>query len=108
MESQWSNMGERRSVLLLPLLLLLLDSVSQLWAFPFSPSLDLDVTPRTTVLSTGERQAASSFYLLALKGEARQELNQGFGSAQSNPSESVLLQSEYPDTTPRVKGQSQG
>uniref|UniRef100_I3JM66 Semaphorin 4G n=1 Tax=Oreochromis niloticus TaxID=8128 RepID=I3JM66_ORENI len=27
--------------------------LSQLWAFPFSPSLDLDVTPRTTVFSKG-------------------------------------------------------
>ena len=48
-------MGEQRSVqpvlLLLPLLLARL---SQLWAFPFSPSLDLDVTPRTTVFSKGE------------------------------------------------------
>ncbi|XP_075896660.1 semaphorin-4G [Nelusetta ayraudi] len=49
-EVLWSNMVERRSILLL---LLLLDSVSQQWAFPFSPSLDLDVTPRTTVFSTG-------------------------------------------------------
>ncbi|XP_041818283.1 semaphorin-4G [Chelmon rostratus] len=49
-------MGDQRSVqplLLLLLLLLLLARMSQLWAFPFSPSLDLDVTPRTTVLSKG-------------------------------------------------------
>lgn len=52
-----SNMGEQRSVrplLLLLLLLLFLNRMSQLWAFPFSPSLDLDVTPRTTVFSKGE------------------------------------------------------
>lgn len=50
-------MGDQRSVqrLLPPLLLLtLLARMSQLWAFPFSPSLDLDVTPRTTVFSKGE------------------------------------------------------
>lgn len=47
------TMGESKSILLL-LLFLFLDSTSQLWAFPFSPSLDLDVTPRTTVFSTGE------------------------------------------------------
>ncbi|KAF3853873.1 hypothetical protein F7725_014561 [Dissostichus mawsoni] len=35
------------------LLLTLLARLSQLWAFPFSPSLDLDVTPRTTVFSKG-------------------------------------------------------
>ncbi|GLD60098.1 semaphorin-4G-like protein, partial [Lates japonicus] len=49
-------MGDQRSVqpvLLLLLLLLLLARLSQLWAFPFSPSLDLDVTPRTTVFSKG-------------------------------------------------------
>nr|XP_033466709.1 semaphorin-4G isoform X2 [Epinephelus lanceolatus] len=49
-------MGDQRSVQpLLPLLLLLtlLARLSQLWAFPFSPSLDLDVTPRTTVFSKG-------------------------------------------------------
>lgn len=50
------NMGDQRSVTLLPLMLLLmlLARLSQLWAFPFSPSLDLDVTPRTTVFSKGE------------------------------------------------------
>lgn len=68
MEALWSNMGERRSILLL---LLLLDSVSQLLAFPFSPSLDLDVTPRTTIFSTGERQGANGFFLLTFKGEAQ-------------------------------------
>ncbi|XP_053709899.1 semaphorin-4G isoform X5 [Synchiropus splendidus] len=37
-----------------PLLLLtILACGLQLWAFPFSPSLDLDVTPRTTVFSKG-------------------------------------------------------
>uniref|UniRef100_A0A671YAK4 Semaphorin 4G n=1 Tax=Sparus aurata TaxID=8175 RepID=A0A671YAK4_SPAAU len=49
-------MGDQRSVqpfLLLLLLLTLLARLSQLWAFPFSPSLDLDVTPRTTVFSKG-------------------------------------------------------
>nr|XP_046232458.1 semaphorin-4G [Scatophagus argus] len=49
-------MGDQRSVqplLLLLLLLMLLARMSQLWAFPFSPSLDLDVTPRTTVFSKG-------------------------------------------------------
>ncbi|XP_056285195.1 semaphorin-4G [Pseudoliparis swirei] len=49
-------MGDQRSgQRLLPLLLLLtlLARLSQLWAFPFSPSLDLDVTPRTTVFSEG-------------------------------------------------------
>ncbi|KAK5851148.1 hypothetical protein PBY51_001964 [Eleginops maclovinus] len=50
-------MGDQQSVrpLLPPLLLLLtlLARLSQLWAFPFSPSLDLDVTPRTTVFSKG-------------------------------------------------------
>lgn len=50
-------MGGRSSApsclhLLLPLLLAA--TLSQLWAFPFSASLDLDVTPRTTVLSKGE------------------------------------------------------
>lgn len=55
-ESPWSTMGESRSLLLF---LLFLDSSSQLWAFPFSPSLDLDVTPRTTVFATGERQRAT-------------------------------------------------
>uniref|UniRef100_A0A3Q3H162 Sema domain-containing protein n=1 Tax=Labrus bergylta TaxID=56723 RepID=A0A3Q3H162_9LABR len=49
-------MGDQRSVqplLLLLLLLTLLAGMSQLWAFPFSPSLDLDVTPRTTVFLKG-------------------------------------------------------
>ncbi|XP_070707798.1 semaphorin-4G [Pempheris klunzingeri] len=49
-------MADQRSVqplLLPPLLLLLLARMSQLWAFPFSPSLDLDVTPRSTVFSKG-------------------------------------------------------
>ncbi|KAF0025731.1 hypothetical protein F2P81_022612 [Scophthalmus maximus] len=49
-------MGDQRSVqpiLLLPPLLLLLARLSQLWAFPFSPSLDLDVTPRTTIFVKG-------------------------------------------------------
>ncbi|XP_023146899.2 semaphorin-4G [Amphiprion ocellaris] len=49
-------MGDQRSVqpfLVLLLLLMLLNRLSQLWAFPFSPSLDLDVTPRTTVFSKG-------------------------------------------------------
>lgn len=35
------------------LLLILLVANSQLWAFPFSSSLDLDVTPRTTVFAKG-------------------------------------------------------
>ncbi|KAL6094573.1 sema4g [Pungitius sinensis] len=42
-----------------PLLLTLLAGMSQLWAFPFSPSLDLDVTPRTTVFSKGLLGSAS-------------------------------------------------
>ncbi|XP_038590967.1 semaphorin-4G [Micropterus salmoides] len=49
-------MGDQRSaqpLLLLLLSLMLLARLSQLWAFPFSPSLDLDVTPRTTVFSKG-------------------------------------------------------
>ncbi|TKS89529.1 Semaphorin-4G Precursor [Collichthys lucidus] len=50
-------MGDQRSVqqplLLLLLLLMLLARMSQLWAFPFSPSLDLDVTPRMTVFFKG-------------------------------------------------------
>ncbi|XP_075950192.1 semaphorin-4G [Anarhichas minor] len=55
-------MGDQRSAQhLLPLLLLLtlLARLSQLWAFPFSPSLDLDVTPRTTVFSKGLLGSAS-------------------------------------------------
>lgn len=44
-----------------PVLLLLL-RMSRLWAFPFSPSLDLDVTPRTTVFSKGGA-ADSIFYI---------------------------------------------
>ncbi|KAF7657422.1 hypothetical protein LDENG_00026770 [Lucifuga dentata] len=46
-------MGDQRSVQFLFLLLLLLlpTRLLHLWAFPFSPSLDLDVTPRTTVFS---------------------------------------------------------
>eukprot|EP00066_Takifugu_rubripes_P021779 XP_011611045.1 PREDICTED: semaphorin-4G [Takifugu rubripes] len=49
-------MGGQRSApscLHLLLSLLLAATMSQLWAFPFSASLDLDVTPRTTVLSKG-------------------------------------------------------
>ncbi|XP_056153338.1 semaphorin-4G [Lampris incognitus] len=47
-------MGEQRSPRpLLLLLLLFLGLLSQVWAFPFSPSLDLDVTPRTTVFTKG-------------------------------------------------------
>uniref|UniRef100_A0A3P8VS86 Semaphorin 4G n=1 Tax=Cynoglossus semilaevis TaxID=244447 RepID=A0A3P8VS86_CYNSE len=48
-------MGEHTSVRLLLLLLplLLLSRLSRLWAFPFSSSLDLDVTPRTTVFLKG-------------------------------------------------------
>ncbi|XP_028263417.1 semaphorin-4G isoform X2 [Parambassis ranga] len=49
-------MGQQRPVqpvLLLLLLGMLLSRPSQLWAFPFSPSLDLDVTPRMTVFSKG-------------------------------------------------------
>ncbi|XP_068610379.1 semaphorin-4G [Brachionichthys hirsutus] len=45
-------MGHQRSAR--PLwLLLLFARMSQLWAFPFSASLDLDVTPRTTVFIKG-------------------------------------------------------
>ncbi|KAM9838104.1 semaphorin-4G [Aulostomus maculatus] len=45
-------MGDQRSVQ--PLLFLLILTVApQMWAFPFSPSLDLDVTPRTTVFYKG-------------------------------------------------------
>ncbi|XP_068162240.1 semaphorin-4G [Antennarius striatus] len=47
------NQRSARPLLLLLLLLLLLARMSQLWAFPFSPSLDLDVTPRTTVFYKG-------------------------------------------------------
>lgn len=43
----------RPSFLRLLLIPLLAATMSQLWAFPFSASLDLDITPRTTVLSTG-------------------------------------------------------
>ncbi|XP_041829734.1 semaphorin-4G [Melanotaenia boesemani] len=49
-------MGDHRSVqplLVMLLLLMLLTRLSQLWAFPFSPSLELDVTPRTTIFSKG-------------------------------------------------------
>lgn len=56
-------MGDQRSIrplLVLLLHLLLLARMSQLWAFPFSPSLDLDVTPRTTVFSKGERANRTS------------------------------------------------
>ncbi|XP_034716075.1 semaphorin-4G [Etheostoma cragini] len=41
------------------LLLMLLARLSQLWALPFSPSLDLDVTPRTTVFYKGVLGRAS-------------------------------------------------
>ncbi|KAF1373618.1 hypothetical protein PFLUV_G00240790 [Perca fluviatilis] len=44
-------MGDHLRPLLL--LLMLLARLSQLWALPFSPSLDLDVTPRTTVFYKG-------------------------------------------------------
>ncbi|XP_061563738.1 semaphorin-4G [Cololabis saira] len=40
-------------LLLVLLVLMLLGRLSQPWAFPFSPSLDLDVTPRTTVFFKG-------------------------------------------------------
>lgn len=33
---------------------MLLSGAPHLWAFPFSPSLDLDVAPRTTVFYKGE------------------------------------------------------
>ncbi|XP_007571846.2 semaphorin-4G [Poecilia formosa] len=49
-------MGDQKSIqpfLLLLLMLMLLNRLSQLWAFPFSPSLDLDVTPRTTIFHKG-------------------------------------------------------
>ena len=39
---------------LLWLSLLFLARQSALWAFPFGPSLDVDVTPRTTVYSKGK------------------------------------------------------
>lgn len=50
--------GQRLAPSLLHLLLslLLAATMSQLWAFPFSASLDLDVTPRTTVFSKGEAE----------------------------------------------------
>lgn len=57
------NMQDQRSIQpLLPLLLLLvlLARLSLLSAFPFSSSLDLDVTPRTTVFSKGEGHRTSS------------------------------------------------
>ncbi|XP_071757970.1 semaphorin-4G [Centroberyx gerrardi] len=70
-------MGDQRSVHPLLLLLLLLPArLSQLWAFPFSPSLDLDVTPRTTVFNKGllgsERFSGSSqnYSTLLLEEEA--------------------------------------
>lgn len=72
-------MGGRsvQPVLLLLLLLLLLARMSQLWAFPFSPSLDLDVTPRTTVFSKGGA-ADSMFYIF--KTEARADSGSRVGS----------------------------
>lgn len=42
-----------RELLPQTLFLILLVANSQLWAFPFSSSLDLDVTPRTTVFAKG-------------------------------------------------------
>ncbi|KAM4623487.1 semaphorin-4G [Polymixia lowei] len=70
-------MGKRRSAHPLLLLLLLLPSrLSQLWAFPFSPSLDLDVTPRTTVFFKGLldsqvfRGSAQNYSTLLLEEEA--------------------------------------
>lgn len=50
-------MGSVKPFLLLLLPLMFFNRLSQLWAFPFSPSLDLDVTARTTVFSKGEDQA---------------------------------------------------
>ncbi|XP_032357625.1 semaphorin-4G [Etheostoma spectabile] len=55
-------MGDQRAVQPprpLLLLLMLLARLSQLWALPFSPSLDLDVTPRTTVFYKGVLGRAS-------------------------------------------------
>ncbi|KAG7255944.1 hypothetical protein CRUP_019723 [Coryphaenoides rupestris] len=42
-----------RTLALLWLLLLFLAGRSALWAFPFGPTLDVDVTPRTTVFTRG-------------------------------------------------------
>lgn len=50
-------MGDQRfvqPVLHMALFLLIVCMMSELYAFPFSPSLDLDVTPRTTVFFKGE------------------------------------------------------
>uniref|UniRef100_A0A0S7EM93 PPUP7820 n=1 Tax=Poeciliopsis prolifica TaxID=188132 RepID=A0A0S7EM93_9TELE len=49
MRDQKSN----QPFLLLLLMLMHPNRLSQLWAFPFSPSLDLDVTPRTTIFNKG-------------------------------------------------------
>ncbi|XP_037547144.1 semaphorin-4G [Nematolebias whitei] len=46
-------MRDRRSVRCFLFELMLLSGLSQVWAFPFTSSLDLDVTPRTTVFSKG-------------------------------------------------------
>ncbi|XP_035998009.1 semaphorin-4G [Fundulus heteroclitus] len=72
-------MGSQKSVqplLLLLLILMLLNSLSQLWAFPFSPSLDLDVTPRTTIFykgmlgSNGFTGSSQNYSTLLLEEEA--------------------------------------
>ncbi|XP_016109090.1 semaphorin-4G-like [Sinocyclocheilus grahami] len=58
------------------LFLLLLGVVSTLWGYPFRPPLDLDVTPRTTVLSNGLlglrrfRGSTLNYSLLLLEEEA--------------------------------------
>lgn len=54
------------SFLHLLLILLLTAMMAQLWAFPFRASLDLDITPRTTVFSKGEAHIATM--LLQTKG----------------------------------------
>ncbi|KAM9715478.1 semaphorin-4G isoform 2-T2 [Menidia menidia] len=72
-------MGDQRSfqtfLVMLPLLMLL-SRLSPLWAFPFSPSLDLDVTPRTTVIAKGMmgtirfRGSSQNYSTLLLEEEA--------------------------------------
>ncbi|MED6263907.1 hypothetical protein CHARACLAT_009442 [Characodon lateralis] len=110
-------MGDQKSIqplLILLLILLLLNGLSQLWAFPFSPSLDLDVIPRTTVFykgmlgCNGFMGSSQNYSTLLLEEEAGRLYVGGRGALYalntSNISTSANLTIDW-NTTPEQKKQ---
>ncbi|XP_038152872.1 semaphorin-4G [Cyprinodon tularosa] len=110
-------MADQKSIqplLKLLLFLMLLNRLVQLWAFPFSPSLDLEVTPRTTVFykgmlgSNGFTGSSQNYSTLLLEEEAGRLYVGGRGALYalntSNISTSASLTLDW-NVTPEQKKQ---